>query len=219
MCLLIQVSAGACISQKMVLELFVSHLTWVLGNKLRCSVRILQALNSLSSPLRLILWGFQSRAVFQAFNSKYKSGWDPMNQLFLYGLDFSVSYKNSYVFETESHVALFDLSASTSTARGLQVLASKPSFTPRTTYLFYSYGCHSPSSHKNPVILSFTLKSLVHWGLFLCGIQDLGQVSLLFFLGQCLSNCGSTLVGSHLSLFFFLQLCKVVRSIFTCLYC
>lgn len=143
MCLYIHVSAGAYISQKRVLEfleldlqVFVSHPTWVLRNKLRCSVRILQALNCLSSPLRLILWGLQGRAVFQAFNSQYKSGWDPMNQLFLYGLDFSVSYKNSYVFETESHVALFDLPASTSTARGLQVLASKPSFTPRTTYLF-----------------------------------------------------------------------------------
>lgn len=59
-----------------------------------------------------------------------------MNRLFLYGLDFSVSYETSYVFETASRVALFDLPASTSAARGLQVLASKPSFTPRTTYLF-----------------------------------------------------------------------------------
>lgn len=66
-----------------------------------------------------------------------------------------------------------------------------------------SYGCPSPSSHKNPVILSFTLKSLVHWGLFLYGIQDLGQVSLLFFSQSLSLQLWQHSVGSHLSLIFF----------------
>lgn len=81
-----------------------------------------------------------------------------------------------------------------------------------------SYGCHSPSSHKNPVTLSFTLKSLVHWGLFFVwDTRFRPSLFVVFFLANVspivAALCWKPFVTN------FLQLCKVVRSTFTCLYC